>query len=76
MKNQLRVDPTRLLRPRRLCAELLPELITLDEWGYPIVADEPIAPVPGPARPPGRHRLPRAGPQAAARVPGSGQFVE
>ncbi len=23
---------------RGLCAELLPELITLDEWGYPIVA--------------------------------------
>ena len=22
---------------RGLCAELLPELITLDEWGYPIV---------------------------------------
>ena len=24
------------------CAELLPELISLDEWGYPIVADGPI----------------------------------
>jgi ferredoxin len=22
-----------------LCAELLPELISLDEWGYPIVLD-------------------------------------
>lgn len=22
-----------------LCAELLPELIKLDEWGYPILAD-------------------------------------
>ena len=21
------------------CAELLPELITLDEWGYPVIAD-------------------------------------
>lgn len=21
------------------CSELLPELITLDEWGYPIIAD-------------------------------------
>jgi ferredoxin len=27
-----------------VCAELLPELVTLDEWGYPIVDD---APVPG-----------------------------
>lgn len=26
------------------CAELLPELITLDEWGYPIVDPSPIAP--------------------------------
>ena len=25
-----------------LCAELLPELITLDDWGYPIVAPGPV----------------------------------
>jgi ferredoxin len=25
-----------------LCAELLPELVTLDEWGYPILADGPL----------------------------------
>ncbi|MBO0776257.1 MAG: ferredoxin [Actinobacteria bacterium] len=25
-----------------LCAELLPELITLDEWGYPLLAREPV----------------------------------
>ena len=25
-----------------LCAELLPELITLDEWGYPVIADQPV----------------------------------
>ena len=24
------------------CSELLPELITLDEWGYPIVATSPV----------------------------------
>jgi ferredoxin len=24
------------------CAELLPEAITLDEWGYPIVDDSPL----------------------------------
>ena len=22
-----------------LCAELLPEVITLDDWGYPVIAD-------------------------------------
>jgi ferredoxin len=27
---------------RGLCAELLPELIRLDEWGYPILAPGPI----------------------------------
>jgi ferredoxin len=25
-----------------MCAELFPEGITLDEWGYPIVSDQPI----------------------------------
>ena len=24
------------------CAEILPELITLDEWGYPIVVPQPV----------------------------------
>ncbi len=27
-----------------VCAELLPELIQLDEWGYPLVADGPVPP--------------------------------
>jgi ferredoxin len=26
------------------CAELLPEAITLDEWGYPIVNGKPLPP--------------------------------
>ena len=26
------------------CAELLPEAITLDEWGYPIVDGKPLPP--------------------------------
>jgi ferredoxin len=25
-----------------VCAELLPELISLDEWGYPLLPDEPV----------------------------------
>jgi ferredoxin len=27
-----------------MCAELLPEAITLDDWGYPIVDDRPLPP--------------------------------
>jgi ferredoxin len=27
-----------------LCAELLPELISLDEWGYPVIADQAVPP--------------------------------
>lgn len=35
----LRVDwPS--CRARGLCAELLPEVISLDEWGYPVVSTE------------------------------------
>jgi ferredoxin len=41
---RLRVDPI-LCTGHALCAELLPEVVTLDEWGYPI-----FAPVPGELR--------------------------
>ena len=27
-----------------LCAELLPERVTLDEWGYPIIDGSPLPP--------------------------------
>jgi ferredoxin len=27
---------------RRLCAELLPELITLDDWGYPMLSPREV----------------------------------
>ncbi len=27
---------------RGTCAELLPELITLDDWGYPVIDDGPV----------------------------------
>ncbi len=29
---------------RGLCAEALPELITLDDWGFPIVGDQAVPP--------------------------------
>lgn len=43
MKEFLRVNPI-LCDAHGHCAELLPELIELDEWGYPIVASEPVPP--------------------------------
>ncbi len=38
---QLRVNPI-LCVGHGACAELLPERITLDEWGYPIVHDRAV----------------------------------
>ena len=38
---QLRVNPI-LCEAHGLCAELLPERITLDEWGYPILDSTPL----------------------------------
>lgn len=35
---RLRVDPI-ACEGRGICAEILPELITLDDWGFPIVSD-------------------------------------
>lgn len=40
---RLRVDPI-ACTGHGLCAELLPEMIGLDDWGYPIVDSSPIAP--------------------------------
>lgn len=37
---RLRVNPI-ACTAHGLCAELLPEAITLDEWGYPITGDVP-----------------------------------
>ena len=37
----LRVNPI-LCDGHGLCAELLPERIELDEWGYPIIAETPV----------------------------------
>jgi ferredoxin len=40
---RLRVDPV-ACDAYGFCAELLPERITLDEWGYPIVDGTPVEP--------------------------------
>jgi ferredoxin len=38
---QLRVNPI-ACAGHGLCAELLPERITMDEWGYPLVSGEAV----------------------------------
>ena len=38
MTLKLQIDPI-TCTGHGLCADLLPELIELDEWGYPIIAD-------------------------------------
>jgi len=35
-RSRLRVDPI-ACDGRGLCAEILPELITLDDWGFPVI---------------------------------------
>ena len=37
----LRVNPI-VCTGHGVCAELLPELISLDEWGYPIIDPHPV----------------------------------
>ncbi len=39
---RLRVNPI-ACEAHGLCAELLPELIRLDDWGYPII-EQPVVP--------------------------------
>jgi ferredoxin len=38
---RLRVDPV-VCDGHGVCAELFPERVSLDDWGYPIVDDTPI----------------------------------
>ena len=37
----LRVNPV-ACAGHGACAELLPELVELDEWGYPVLPDKPV----------------------------------
>jgi ferredoxin len=38
---RLRVNPI-ACTAHGMCAELLPERITLDDWGYPVIDSEPV----------------------------------
>ncbi len=44
MTDKLLVNPIEC-QGHGACAELLPEMIMLDEWGYPIVDGRPVPPV-------------------------------
>jgi ferredoxin len=41
VKKQLRIDPI-ACDGHGLCAELFPEWIVLDDWGYPIIDERPV----------------------------------
>ena len=43
MAETLRVNPIDCTG-HGVCAELLPELVSLDEWGYPLVDPRPVPP--------------------------------
>ena len=41
MSQRVRVNPI-ACEAHGMCAELLPERVTLDEWGYPMIDDAPL----------------------------------
>jgi ferredoxin len=41
MSHRLRVNPI-TCEAHGMCAELLPERISLDEWGYPVIDGRPV----------------------------------
>ena len=43
MGARLRVNPI-MCEAHGMCAELLPELIRLDDWGYPIIDEAQVPP--------------------------------
>jgi ferredoxin len=59
---QLRLDPT-ACTGHGICADLLPERIRLDEWGFPIIQPDVPRPLAGYAR-----RAVRACPVLALRL--------
>jgi ferredoxin len=58
----LRLDPA-ACTGHGLCADLLPERIKLDEWGYPVIGGDVPPSLAGPAR-----RAARACPSLALRL--------
>ena len=73
MSRELRVDPI-ACTGHGACAELLPEMITLDDWGYPILAPGRCRPRcwPTPAAPRARARRSRSSSLRRRARPGAG----
>jgi ferredoxin len=42
MRQRVRVNPI-ACEAHGMCAELLPERVTLDQWGYPVVDETPVS---------------------------------
>ena len=61
VNHRLRFDPI-ACDGHGVCAELLPERIALDDWGYPIIDDTPVDARLLPHREAGRRGLPGARP--------------
>lgn len=70
MRQRLRVDPI-ACTGHGLCADLLPERIELDEWGFPVIAGEVPPGLAGHAR-----RAVRACPSLALRLEPAGSGRE
>ena len=69
---RLRVNPI-ACEAHGLCAELLPELIRLDDWGYPILDEPEVPPRTARPRPARGRRVPDARAVARRRLAGPGQ---
>jgi ferredoxin len=41
MRHRVRVNPI-ACKAHGICAELLPERVALDEWGYPVLDERPL----------------------------------
>jgi ferredoxin len=41
MSHRVRVNPI-ACEAHGMCAEMLPERVTLDEWGYPLIDEQPL----------------------------------
>ena len=64
---RLRVNPIKCVA-HGLCAELLPEAVRIDEWGYPVLDDGELDPALVEHAPARRGRMPNVGPVARIRT--------
>jgi ferredoxin len=72
MSDRLRVDPIGCAG-HGLCAEIFPEWIALDDWGYPMIED---APIPGDLLAHARRAAPRPPLRPRVSVNGSSSVAQ